>query len=148
MKTQDINYYKYATAIIRIAVEEGFEPDENDSFDTIASDAANYLLKEEPCGHEFVHCPFSWHGYMQGYGFVDESGYEIEASGEIFDFSHHWRKEDETLYLKEGDNYTPVNWYDIPDPDDESRENYIYVYDYQPMSNGKVAWLYDHFSTK
>lgn len=144
MKTQQIDYIKYATAVIRIAAENGLEIDETETFESIFTDADNFIRNEEPLGHEFVQLDFSSHGYNQGYTFADECGYFNTVSGDIFDFSYHYKKEDNRLFRKDGDTFTPVAWYDIPD--DEERENYVFVFDYQTMSNGKLAYLYDYFA--
>lgn len=137
------NEFKYLTAILAAAVENGFEFDTADTIEEVQVNAENYILENEPCGSEFVECELSTSGYSQSYSFVDECGMCRVCSGDIFDFSHHYSKDSDILFRKDKDHFEAVAWYDIPDGED--RENYIFVYDKVVMSNGKVALLYDHF---
>lgn len=138
MKKEDVIFN---TAIIRIASENGFDFSGSNFFDDIAGDAIQFIEDNEPNGHDFVQCDFS-SGKVQSYFFVDECGHTIETWGEIFDFGHHYSKDDERLFYKDGNTFTPVAWYDVPEG--KEREKYVFIYARHAMSDGKVAWLYDH----
>ena len=124
MKT--IEEIKYFTAILNIAAEYDFEVDMNDSLYDTQADVENYILENEPCGSEFVECELSCQGHSQSYCFVDDCGIYRQMDGDIFDFRHHYTKDDDTLFRIAGDHFEAVAWYDIPDSGEE-RENYIFV---------------------
>lgn len=134
---------KHILAIINAAVQDGFEFDLSDSMEEVGIQAEDYLLENEPYGHLFVQCDLSGHGMSQGYTFVDVDGYDITSSGEIFDFSHA-KKDDEVYFQKRGNDFEPVNWFEIPD--DENRKDFIFVYDKVVCADGKIAYLYDNFA--
>ena len=133
---------KHLLAIINAAVQDGFEFDTTDSMEEVWQQAEDYLLENEPYGHLFVQCDLSGHGMSQGYTFVDVDGYDITSSGEIFDFGHA-NKEDEVYFRMKGNDFEPVNWFEIPD--DENRRDFIFVYDKVVCADGKIAYLYDNF---
>lgn len=134
---------KHILAIINAAVQDGFEFDTTDSMEEVWQQAEDYLLENEPYGHLFVQCDLSGHGMSQGYTFVDVDGYAITSSGEIFDFGHA-NKDDEVYFRMKGNDFEPVNWFEIPD--DESRRDFIFVYDKVVCADGKIAYLYDKFA--
>lgn len=139
MKTEELKYF---TAILKVAVDNGFEFDFYDTIDEVQENAEDYILENEPCGTEFVECELEL-GYNQSYSFADECGKYRVCTGDIFNPYHHYSKDDDILFRKENNHFEAVAWYDIPDG--EERKNYIFVYDKVVMSNGKVALLYDHF---
>ena len=136
----------YFIGVLSAAVEAGFELDMNDRMDDIVMEAEDYLLENEPYGHVFEQVDLGGHGMSQGYTWVDEeSGKEVQMSGEIFTFAHY--KADAEVYFHldwEKNEFTPVNWFDIPDEYHmDERKHYVFVFDKQVKSDGKIAWLYD-----
>lgn len=136
---------KHILAIINAATQDGFEFDPSDTMEEIWQQAEDYLLENEPYGHLFVQCDLSCHGMSQGYTFVDVDGYGITSSGEIFDFGHA-KKDDEVYFQMKGNDFEPVNWFDIPAPEDERRRDFVFVYDKVVCADGKIAYLYDNFA--
>ena len=134
---------KHILSIINAAVQDGFEFDPSDSMEDVSIQAEDYLLENEPYGHLFVQCDLSGHGMSQGYTCVDEDGYDITSSGEIFDFRHA-KKDDEVYFQMKGNDFEPVDWFEIPD--DESRRDFVFVYDKVVCADGKIAYLYDNFA--
>jgi len=134
---------KHILSVINIAVNNGLEIDITDSIEDIFQQAEEELLENEPEGSEMIHCILNEHGMNQYYNFVEADGTEHDCNGEIFDFPKA-KAEDDVYYKKEGDAYTPCNWFDIPDG--EERKNYIFVYDKVVCSNGVVAHLYDYMA--
>lgn len=134
---------KHILSIINAAVQDGFEFDPSDSMEDVSIQAEDYLLENEPYGHLFVQCELSGHGMSQGYTFIDEDGYDITSSGEIFDFRHA-KKDDEVYFQMKGNDFDPVSWFEIPD--DESRRDFVFVYDKVVCADGKIAYLYDNFA--
>lgn len=129
-------------SVIKSAVENGFEFDPTDTFEEVWEQAEDWLRENEPNGHQFIQCDFHAHGMSQNYLFIDEDGYETDMTGEIFDFPKA-RAEKEVYFKKDGDTFTPVNWFDIPDESEEGREDYVFVYDYIVCHDGIIAYLYD-----
>lgn len=136
---------KHILAIINAAVQDGFEFDLSDSMEEVGIQAEDYLLENEPYGHLFVQCDLSGHSMSQGYTFVDEDGYGMTSSGEIFDFGHY-KKDDEVYFHMQGNDFVPVNWFDIPAPEDDRRRDFVFVYDKVVCADGKIAYLYDHLA--
>ena len=132
------NYY---LGIIKAAVSMGFDFDLDDTILEVYEQAWNKLMKDKPYGYEFQHVEYKCHSRGVLYTFYDpDTDFIIEIdSSEIFDFEDH-----EECYFREEDGaFTPVSWYEIPDGDE--RRNYIFVFDYEVLSNGKIAYLYDYF---
>lgn len=142
MKTKK-NYF---ISVLAAAVNEGFEPEMDETLEDVVMKAEEYLLENEPYGHEFENIDFSGHGMQQNYSWADdETDYTTQVSGEIFTFGHS-KAEDEVYFRKEDDGtMVAVNWYDIPNEfEREERKKYIFVFDKQVRSDGKIAWLYDY----
>lgn len=138
MKTKN-----YFISVLAAAVNEGFEPEMDETLEDVVMKAEEYLLENEPYGHVFEQVNLGGYSPMnQGYSWVDdESDHDVQMSGEIFDFGHS-KEEDEVYFRKEEDGtMVAVNWFDIPDGDD--RKQYVFVFDKQVKANGKIAWLYD-----
>lgn len=136
----------YFIGVLSAAVEDGFEFNMTDSMEDVVMAAEDYLQENEPYGHVFEQVGLSGHGMSQNYSWVDdESGKEVQMSGEIFTFPQS--KADKEVYFhhdQEKDEFTAVNWFDIPDEyHKEERKHYIFVFDKQVRSDGKIAWLYD-----
>lgn len=129
--------------VVRTAIENGFEVDFNDDMEQILVDAEEFIL--ENCKVEGrVFCELHTHGTSQYYNFIDEDGSERNCSGEIFDFLKYKEKDEVYFRIEENGNFTPVNWFDIPN-EGEERENYVFVYDRIVDCKGKLIELYDCF---
>ena len=136
----------YFISVLAAAVNDGFEPEMDETLEDVVIKAEDYLLENEPYGHVFEQVDLSGHGMSQNYVWVDEeTGKEVQTSGEIFDFGH-CKAEDDIYFRKEDDGkMTPVSWYEIPDEYHmDERKRYIFVFDRQVRSDGKIAWLYDY----
>lgn len=141
MKTKN-----YFISVLAAAVNDGFEPEMDETLEDVVMKAEDYLLENEPYGHVFENIDFSGHDLHQNYSWADDdSGYQTQVSGEIFTFGHN-KAEDEVYFRKEDDGtMVAVNWYDIPNEfEREERKKYIFVFDKQVRSDGKIAWLYDY----
>lgn len=132
-------------AVINAAAQNGFEFDPSDTMEEIWQQAEETLLENEPMGHQFIQCVLSGHGMSQSYTFIDEDGTDITMSGEIFTF-HKAKEEDDVYFEKKGDEFIPVNWFDIPDEYDSNRKNFVFVFDKVVCSDGTIAYLYDHMA--
>ena len=129
---------QHMVKMIAGAVEIGFTFDECDSVEEVFAQAIEYI--EDNGSEVMTQCDFD----NQRYVFVDVDGFGGSCSGEIFDFTRHYKASDEKLFKHEDDgSFTPVNWYDIPEG--ENRENYIFVFDRVACIDGTVAVLYDYF---
>lgn len=85
-------------------------------------------------------CKLYQSGHSQVYNYGD-----ISCSGEIFDFTYHYRESDRVLFHEEADgSFTPCNFYDIPFEGAERRE-YIFVFDVVEV-DGELIALYDYFA--
>ena len=81
----------------------------------------------------------------QFYLWCDENNIEHSVSGDIFDFTHHYMAADKRFFHKVGDNFEPVDWYDVPMGGKE-RSNFVFVFDTIVTSNCEVVALYDYFA--
>ena len=136
----------YFISVLAAAVNDGFEPEMDETLEDVVMKAEDYLLENEPYGHEFEQVDMDGHGMSQNYSWADdESDYTTQVSGEIFTFGHN-KAEDDVYFRKEDDGtMVAVNWYDIPNEfEREERKRYIFVFDKQVRSDGKIAWLYDY----
>lgn len=138
----------YQLAVITAAVNAGFEFDMDDSMADVEMQAQDYLLENEPYGHVFEHIELSGHGMSQNYSWADEdSDYSTQMSGEIFGFGENRAEDEVYFHREENGTFTPVNWFDIPNEfEKEERRQYIFVFDKQVRSDGKIAWLYDYMA--
>ena len=137
------NYY---LAVIQAAVvNNDFEFDAEDSIMQVFGQAED-SLREDPIGVDFVRTELSGHGMSQAYTFYDDAtGFTNTTSGEIFDWGHY-RADNETYFKADGKGgFDAVNWFDIPEEGNPERRNYIYVFDREVQSNGRLAYLYDYF---
>lgn len=117
------------------AIDEGYEYNHNLDFDDNAVDAENFLIHNEDVEKTFVHCNLTPNGYSYKNHVV---------SGDIFDFGH-FRAENKVYFQEEEDgSFTPVDWFEVPAPGEEGRENYIFVFD-TIVYDGEVLMLYDRF---
>ncbi len=132
-------------SIINAAVQNGFEFDPSDSMEEIWQQAEETLLENEPMGHQFIQCDLNIHGMNQSYTFIDEDGTGGTMSGEIFTFPKA-KEEDDVYFEKKGNDFTAVNWFDIPNEHDENRKNFVFVYDKVVCSDGTIAYLYDYMA--
>lgn len=144
----------YQLEIIQQAiVTNDFKFDPEESITEVFQQAYDSLV-ENPVGHVFVCAELRGHGMRQGYTFCDDAtDYANTVSGEIFDFGHYGK--DNGVYfhqrrfrgnsIQTEEDFEPVAWYDIPNEGDEKRKEYIFVFDTQLMSDGKLAMLYDYF---
>lgn len=135
--------YLYLLSVIRAGVAEGLEVNPEDSLMIIYQQAWDYIMEYEPYGIEFVQTDFSASGHTQSYIFLDEeTGYNNLVSGDIFDFCC---KSDSVFFKKEAGQMLPVKWFDVPGEGDPHRKEYVFVFAKEVLSNGKIAYLYDHF---
>ena len=136
METKDYNL-----SIITAAVAAGFEYDFRDPLIEIEDAAENFLLEDEPYGKEFVRTDFDESGNGSSYTFLDEgTGFTRDIFGEVFDFGHG----DHYYHRKPDGPLEPVDWFDVPAEGPE-RKDYAFVFAKHPLSNGKVAYLFDFF---
>ena len=136
----------YFLNIIQAAVANNdFEFDPEDSIIDVFTAAEESLL-ENPVGKKFVRTELNGHGMSQSYTFWDEdSDYHTTMSGEIFDFGHY-KAESEVYFREVGDDeFEPVSWFEIPSPGEPGRDKYIFVFDVEVLSDGRIAYLYDYF---
>ena len=136
---------KHILSVINAAVNNGFEFDITDSMEEIWHQAEEVLLENEPEGHRFVHCHLGGHGMSQYYNFVEADGTEHDCTGDIFDFPK-LKTDDEVYFKKDGETFTPCNWFDVPNDDDKDYANYVFVFDKVVCADGSVAYLYDHMA--
>lgn len=146
MKTTIKTKKNYFISVLAAAVNDGFEPEMDETLEDVVMKAEEYLLENEPYGHVFEQVDFSGHDMSQNYAWADEeTDYSTQVSGEIFTFGHN-KAEDEVYFRHdwEKDEFVAVNWYDIPNEfEREERKKYVFVFDKQVRSDGKIAWLYD-----
>lgn len=139
------NYY--LEVIQQAVVNNDFEFDANDSIMEVFQQAFDSLM-ENPTGQQFIHTDLDCHGMTQNYTFYDEvTDFENHVSGEVFDFCWHYKADDEVLFheVRPGE-FEPVNWFDVPMEGEEGRNDYIFVFDREILSDGRVAYLYDYFA--
>jgi hypothetical protein len=135
----------YFIEVIRAAVANGLEFDPEDSIMDVYCKADDYLITK-PIGRQFVRNELRGSGMDQCYTFYDEAtGYSNHVSGDIFDFRWQYRAKDERLFHEEKPGeFKPVDWFDVPMPGEPHRDEYIFVFDIQVLSNGELAYLYDY----
>jgi hypothetical protein len=139
------NYY--LEVIQQAVVNNDFEFDANNSIMEVFQQAFDSLM-ENPTGQQFIHTDLDCHGMTQNYTFYDEvTDFENHVSGEVFDFRWHYKADDEVLFheVRPGE-FEPVNWFDVPMEGEEGRNDYIFVFDREILSDGRVAYLYDYFA--
>lgn len=140
------NYY--LEVIQSAIVNNDFEFDaQNSSIMEVFQQAYDSLM-ENPTGRQFIHTELDCHGTTQNYTFYDEeTGFQNLVSGEVFDFLWHYKADDEVLFheVRPGE-FEPVDWFDVPMDGEEGRNDYIFVFDREILSDGSVAYLYDYFA--
>ena len=139
------NQFDRFTNVVKRAISEGFELNEQKDLESILCDAENFIFSH--CKPDTMeHCNLSSDGRSQYYYFTDREGLEYNSTGEIFDFAHY--KADKNVYFHfDGYKFTPVNWFDIP-MEGEERSDYVFVYDTIIDCDGNVVALYDIFENK
>lgn len=115
------------------ALDCGFEYDEGNDTSTNQIDAENYLIKNQEA--IFTQCELHCSASGQNYSYKNHS-----VTGDLFDFSHNGE-----YYYIGGDEFEPVEWFDIPNTGSEERANYIFVFDII-VYDGEVLKLYDYFA--
>lgn len=138
------NYY---LEVIRAAiVYNGFEFNPEDSVMDIFQRAYDNLM-DKPAGKTFIRTDLNGHGMSQSYTFYDsDTEFSNLISGDIFDFNWHYKAKDEVLFREKGNGeFEPVDWFEIPMDGEPDRDKYVFVFDKQILSDGNIAYLYDHF---
>src|SRR5690625_4128672 len=78
--------------ILNKAIQNGFEIDEDKSFEYLVDDAESYLIYSEIDVKE-EECEVRQSGRLQSVQRSDGMGYEFRSDGYIVDFSAHWHKD-------------------------------------------------------
>ena len=139
------NYY---LEVIQSAVfNNDFEFDaDNCSIMEVFQQAYDSLM-ENPTDKQFIHTELYCSGMTQNYTFYDEyTGFQNIVSGDVFDFRWHYKADDEVLFheVRQG-KFEPVDWFDVPMEGEEGRNEYIFVFAKEILSDGSMAYLYDYF---
>ena len=139
------NYY--LEVIQQAVINNDFEFDAEDSIMEVFQQAYDSLM-ENPTGLQFIQTELDCHGMLQNYVFYDEeTGFQNNVTGEVFDFRGHYKTEDEVYYREVGNGeFEPVNWFDVPMDGEDGREKYIFVFAKEILSNGNMAYLYDYLA--
>jgi len=138
------NYY---LAVIQAAVANNdFEFNAEDSIMDVFQQAYDNLM-DEPVGKTFVHTELNFSGMSMNYTFCDEdTDFQRHVTSEQFDFLWKYKAKDEVLFRDKGNGeFEPVDWFEVPVDGEPDRDKYIFVFDKEILSDGRLAMLYDYF---
>lgn len=126
--------------IILRAVDNGCDIDPELTITDARDEAENYIREYVTAYDRLERVELTNVGGTQNYTWEGNT-----VSGDIFDFSGHYKAEDGTL-IRVADA-EPVNWFDIPSEGPE-RKDYGFIYAKEFDEDGELVALYDTFKER